>query len=193
MGRKSRRLKFNSTIGIFCEGESEKQYFTMLKQKYRTANVQIKILAADLSGKSLVNKAIQTSRYNKWQVCYVVFDRDEHSKDELKACSVLAKKYNIKIIFSSIDFEIWILMHFERVARAYTRKELVTKLSGKKYFDQDYSRFKGNSYRQYLFDSVQTAIDNAKWLYKDHHDWINDDPFTNIHIYLRKIFRTESF
>lgn len=51
MGRIRNKTKSNPIIGILCEGESEKQYFTMLKQKYRLANIKVKIVAADLSGK----------------------------------------------------------------------------------------------------------------------------------------------
>lgn len=194
MGRKSKRIKSNPSIGIFCEGESEKRYFTMLKQKYRSTNIQIKIFAADLSGKRLVEKAISTNNYKKqFDQIYVVFDRDEHSRQELYECKKLAKKNKINIIFSSIDFEIWILMHFEPVFRSYTREELVKRLSGKDYFNQDYRRFKGNSYRNYIFDNVQDAVDNANSLYDKKSDWINDDPFTNVQIYLPKIFNRDNF
>ena len=31
-------------------------------------------------------------------------------------------------------------------------------------------------------------MNNAGNLYKRHSNWINDDPFTNMHIYLPKIF-----
>lgn len=193
MGRIRNKTKSNPIIGILCEGESEKQYFTMLKQKYRLANIKVKIVAADLSGKSLVEKAVKFGKYNHLDKTYVVFDRDEHSKDELRKCAKLARKNDITIMFSSIDFEIWILMHFESVTRSYTRDELVQKLSKTSYFNQDYSRFKGNSYREYIFDKVQNAVDHADKLYQKNYDWINDDPFTNIQLYLPEIFKRDNF
>ena len=188
MGRKSKKIKQKPIIGIFCEGKSEKQYLTMLKQKYRSTNVKIEIVDAGLSGKKLVEKAIKSRKHKKFDAVYVVFDRDDHKKEELRACSKLAKTNNVNIIFSSIDFEIWILMHFEPVFRRYTRPELVTRLSKEKYFNQDYSRFKGNSYRSYIFDKVENTMNNATKLYKKNSNWIEDDPFTNIHIYLPRIF-----
>ena len=193
MGRKRNKVKSNQIICILCEGESEKQYFTMLKQKYRLANIKIKVVAADLSGRSLVEKAIKFSKYNHLDKTYVAFDRDEHSKAELRECDTLAQKNGIAIMFSSIDFEIWILMHFEPVTRSYTRDELVQKLSKTAYFNQDYSRFKGNSYREYIFDKVQNAVDHADKLYQKNYDWINDDPFTNIQLYLPEIFKRDNF
>lgn len=194
MGRiRQKRLKTNPEIGIFCEGESEKQYFTMLKQKYRLPNIRIKVIAADLSGKKLIEKAIKYGRHNNLERLYVVFDRDEHSKSELIECEKLARKYKIGLLFSSIDFEIWILMHFEPVFRSYSRAELVKKLSGKSYFNQNYNQFKGNSYREFIFDKVQEAVDNADKLYQKNNNLIDDDPFTNIHKYLVEIFNRTDF
>ena len=145
------------------------------------------------AGRSLVEKAIKFSKYNHLDKTYVAFDRDEHSKAELIECDKLAQKNGITIMFSSIDFEIWILMHFESVTRSYTRDELVQKLSKTSYFNQDYSRFKGNSYREYIFDKVQNAVDHADKLYQKNYDWINDDPFTNIQLYLPEIFKRDNF
>lgn len=126
---------------------------------------------------------------------YVVFDRDEHKKDELIKCQKLAEKNGITILFSSIDFEIWILMHFGKVLENnnYSRKDLVEKLSGKDYFNQDYLKFKGNDYREFLYDKVQNAFNNASKLYKNHYNFLNDDPFTNIHRYLKEIYQTDKF
>lgn len=104
MGRKSKKIKQKPIIGIFCEGKSEKQYLTMLKQKYRSTNVKIEIVDAGLSGRKLVEKAIKSRKHKKFDVVYAVFDRDDHKKEELQACSKLAKTNNVNIIFSSIDF-----------------------------------------------------------------------------------------
>ena len=186
MARKRKKRKQNPIIGIFCEGESEKQYFTMLMQKYRRRNVKIK---------SLIDKTIGKIKQEAkdFDQVYVVFDRDEHKKQELLECERLAKKNGIKIMFSSIDFEIWILLHFEEVLRSYNRKELVKKLSQEGYFNCDYNDFKGKSYSEYIEDKVQDAVDNATKLYKKKNNWIEDDPFTNIQIYLPEIFDRNDF
>lgn len=94
--------KTNSTIAIFCEGESEKQYFNMLKQKYRRPNVKISVIAADLSGKRLIEKAYKTMKYEKLSTAYVVFDRDEHDKNELKECQKLAKSIKLTSCFHQL-------------------------------------------------------------------------------------------
>ena len=57
MGRKSKKIKQKPTIGIFCEGKSEKQYLTMLKQKYRSTNVKVEIVDGYL-GKDLLKRQL---------------------------------------------------------------------------------------------------------------------------------------
>lgn len=121
----------------------------------------------------------------------MVFDRDDKSIGDIQRCEKLAKRNKITILFSSISFEIWILMHFEPVMRSYTRKQLVNKLSTKKYFNQDYQKFKGSSYRPYLYNKIQQAEENAEKLEQIHKNMDRDDPFTNIHKYLKEIFNVD--
>lgn len=143
------------------------------------------------SGKKLITEANLKGKANNESNLYVVFDRDEKSVEDIQQCRKLAKRYGITILFSSISFEIWVLMHFEPVMRSYTRKQLVNKLSTKKYFNQDYDKFKGSSYRPYLYDKIQQAEENAKKLEKIHKNMDKDDPFTNIHQHLKEIFNVE--
>ena len=194
MARSRKGLKRQKeSIEIFCEGESEKQYFNMLKRKYRGSNVKVRVIAADLSGKRLIEKAIKKMKHDKVQKGYIVFDRDEHKKKELQEVQALANKNNIGVVFSSIDFEIWVLLHFEFVNRVYSRKELENKLSGKDYFNTNYQQFKGDSYEEFLFDRIDYAVKNARKLYQSHSDWINDDPFTNIHLAIDEIFHPDIY
>ena len=201
MGRKSKKLSARPAIGIYCEGESEVQYFTMLSQKYNKKNVRsqkLTIKPLKKSGKKLIEAANLQKQANKQVKAYVIFDRDTEYIDKehirkLKECEKLAKKYNITILFSSINFEIWILMHYESVMRSYTKRELYEKLSGKNYFNRDYKKFKGSSYHPYLFDKVNNAIVNAANLYKRHDEIEKDDPYKNIHLYLKEIFNIDVF
>ena len=64
MPRKSRKIPYKKIIAIYCEGDSEKAYFEMLKRKYRAANVHVHshklvITSVGLSGMSLLKKAAQ--------------------------------------------------------------------------------------------------------------------------------------
>lgn len=201
MGRKRKGISYKKIIAIYCEGESEKCYLEMLKRKYHSSNVhteKINISEEGLGGLSLLKKALQKSkRLSKGQKAdkvYVVFDRDSIKRDELVQCQSFAKKNEITIIFSSINIEIWILMHFQSVNRSYSAKELNRILSGKDFFNTDYAEFKGNPYDDVLFDRVKTAMLNAESLQKRNSgDWLERDPYTNINKYIPEIFDTEIF
>ena len=200
MVRKSRSIPSNPAIGIYCEGESEKQYFTMLSQKYGAKNVKsekLQIKSLGKSGKSLIDAAYRQMKAKKQKRAYVVFDQDvENIRREdieyMKECQALVKQKNnkrrhLEIMFSSVNFEVWILMHFEPVMKSYSKNDLYRRLS-EKHFHLDYKSFKGESYRPYLFDLVGTAVKNADKLYKIHPNLEKDDPYTNIHKYLEEIF-----
>lgn len=194
MGRKRKsNIRLKPVIGIYCEGESEKQYFDMLCQKYNAGNIhtqriKISVDAVGKSGKRLIETAKKKGEYRHQSQIYVVFDRDDKTNSELQACRKLAKEYNVEILFSSICFEIWILMHFEPVMREYTKEQLFRKLSGSDFFKQDYVRFKGSSYRQFIFDKVNNAMNNANKLYDINNDMINDNPYTDVHLGTKKLF-----
>ena len=47
----------------------------------------------------------------------MAFDRDDMRDDEVARCVKYANMIGYKILFSSISFEIWILLHFEEVNR----------------------------------------------------------------------------
>lgn len=197
MSRKRKKnIHIKPVIGIYCEGESEEQYFKMLCQKYNAGNIhpqQIKVKALGESGQRLIDAAVKKGRYLHQSKIYVAFDRDEKTDEELRACQRLAKKYDVTILFSSVCFEIWVLMHFELVMRAYTRRDLFDKLSGPQYFNQDYRRFKGLPYRHFLYDRVGSAIKNAQKLYVRNHEMTTDDPYTNIHLSLGEIYSQKTF
>lgn len=193
--RRKNNLHLKPVIGIYCEGESEKSYFMMLRQKYNASNIhaeRVKIEAMAESGERIIDAAWRKgSRLHQDQI-YVVFDRDAKTDEELARCHKIAKRKNVKILLSSICFEIWILMHFEKVMRSYTTAQLFRKLSKSAYFGQNYNRFKGSDY-QLIYDNVGQAVTNAQLLYKQHDNMIKDDPYTNIHIGLHEIFHPNTY
>lgn len=86
-------------------------------------------------------------------------------------------------------------MHFESVTAAYTRKQLFSKLSGKKYFNEEYSRNKGQKIN-ILYDRIATAMKNANRISSQGDkstQIIKKDPYTNVNLYLGKIFQTKQF
>lgn len=201
--RRSRKLDLRPTIRIYCEGTTEENYFNMLKQKYHQANVSvnsrqpIKVKSMSRSGMPLLHDVLADPKINTQDKIYLVFDHDEHSQQELLKCFDQARKskYNITILFSNICFEVWLLMHFEPVTAAYTRKQLFSKLSGKKYFDEEYSRNKGHKIN-ILYDKVKTAVNHANKISSPSDKAtkiIKKNPYTNVNLHLKDIFQTDQF
>ncbi|MEL4236638.1 RloB family protein [Lactobacillus amylovorus] len=212
MNLSSRRLKEShkekKSIYIYCEGESEVKYFKMLRRKYDSSNVGIAIRKTDKSGDALgmikyalkqTKQQINEKRNKRKRKIhylsdiYIIFDRDGKSNAEIEEIYKEAAKNNIKIMFSSTSFEVWILMHFEQVASTedHSQKWLENKLS--KYFETNYHRFKGNDYDGYTYDKVGYAVKNAKKLYRKNSNPITDKPFTNIQESLSAIFGIKVF
>lgn len=197
MSRKSKAIPLKPIVLVYCEGDSEKAYFEMLRHKYHARNVhaiKVEVSATGMKGMALMVKAQakmrQAATKKKIDQVYVVFDRDELSKAELKKCEDFGKEHDIQIVFSSINIEVWILMHFEPVFRSYSTLELNQKLSSSKYFNLDYEHFKGQPYDHFLFDRVNIAVTNAQKLRNQQKGlrWYDRDPFTNIDQYLTDIF-----
>lgn len=168
----------------------------MLKQKYHAGNVRaerVAVKALHMNGMALLKKAKARRDYLKKtkeiQQAYVVFDRDALTQADLIACERYARTEQLEIIFSSINFEIWILMHFEPVTRRFLAKDLVRKLSGEMYFGQDYHKFKGDDYTDYLVDRVRTAELNAQKLREQQNElWYKRDPHTQVDDAVIEIF-----
>ncbi|MCH4165450.1 MAG: RloB family protein [Lentilactobacillus diolivorans] len=201
MARRSKGIPLKPIIVIYCEGESEKAYFEMLKRKYHATTVHTEKIAVEsigIKGMPLLQKAVRKiqklQKKKKIDQSYVVFDRDDLSRSELQQCEKFANENRIQILFSSINIEIWILMHFQTVNRAYQASELNQILSGKDFFDTDYRRFKGASYDHFLFDRVKTAMINANRLEKGQSKpWYDCNPYTNINDFITKIFNVTEF
>ncbi|ERL64821.1 RloB family protein [Schleiferilactobacillus shenzhenensis] len=201
MARKKRNLPIKPIIAIYCEGESETRYFEMLKAKYGSVNVHPQKIQVDTlrkQGLPLLKKAIakmnRLSGEKRIERAYVVFDRDQISDSEMRECIALAKANDMRIIFSSINIEVWILLHFQPVTRAYTPTELYRILSREEYFNTEYQQFKGQRYDDYLYDRVKIAVENAHRLHVgENTPWFQNNPYTNIDQYIGEIFGTDEF
>ena len=96
---------------------------------------------------------------NEYEELWVVFDKDNHPK-MLEAFS-LAKSRGVKIAFSSVSFEYWILLHFRKTTKPYRScSELIADLK------KDLPNFEKNTKKIYLDvkDLTQLAIENAHHL-----------------------------
>ncbi|WP_445245196.1 RloB family protein [Microcoleus sp. OTE_8_concoct_300] len=173
--RKLKQLK--QSIYIVCEGtNTEPIYFEAIAQEndvfdnyaitvYPSEEDQIK--ASKKEGESIKTDAVNLVKLAKQEIknydeVWAVFDKDGYTKHE-KAFSD-AQKHGIKLGFSSIAFEHWILLHYEQNRKAFDKSQnVITYLEQAGYFT-GYSKKADISIYPRLKDLTQTAIENAAWL-----------------------------
>lgn len=198
MVRKSKGKKIKKVTMIFCEGETEKYYFDMLKRKYSSGNV-IPIKSEVVSGNSwvLVENAVtkmnaEKHRYDFEQV-YVVYDKDNESHSDIEKALKMAKENNIITLYSNQCFEYWVLLHYKESSNSNTSDQLYKLLEKEMELDSSYSNIKGQEVSTYLVDKIHIAFNNAQKLNISENININisKNPYTNIHHHIKNIFNTE--
>lgn len=208
-GRKpSGRLK-KRKVFIYCEGETEKYYFDMLSKKYSSFTINTKKLTDRIGIKTkvvgnkgpieIVKEASRTLKsdqsINEIHKAFVVFDNDNYSKQDIQEAIDLAKKNDLTVIYSNINFDLWILMHFESVTCYLSTQEINRRLT-KHYGVISYSNeVKGEAVSLPLRDKVIYAYNNAINLFKQGNaplrQSIECNPYINIHNYLHEIYQVE--
>lgn len=124
---------------------------------------------------------------------WVVFDKDGYTKH--KEAFELAKENNINVAFSSISFESWILLHFERSNVSFAKSANIIDekfLNNDAYLD-DYA--KSGDYNIYpkIQGKTKEAFSNASWL----RNWLNStkpnytiydaNPYTDVDFLVKKL------
>lgn len=96
---------------------------------------------------------------------WVVIDKDDWSKDEFNGVIETARQKGICVAFSNESYELWILLHFERVTSYVSRVDLNSKLN--KYFQErfgvEYSKASQDIYA-FIVGLQNEAIKNAEHL-----------------------------
>ncbi|MEG4287848.1 RloB family protein [Microcoleus sp. C2C3] len=173
--RKSRQLK--QSIYIVCEGtNTEPIYFEKIAEQpdvfekyaikvYPSEEDQIK--ASKKEGESIKTDAVNLVKLakdeiNNYDEVWAVFDKDGYTKHE-KAFSD-AQKHGIKLGFSSIAFEHWILLHYEQNRTAFPKSQNVIDYLEQAGYFPGYSKKADISIYPRLKDRTKTAIENAAWL-----------------------------
>jgi hypothetical protein len=173
--RKLRQLK--QSIYIVCEGtNTEPIYFEAIAEQpdvfekyaitvYPSEEDQIK--ASKKEGESIKTDAVNLVKLAKQEInnydeVWAVFDKDGYTKHE-KAFSD-AQKHGIKLGFSSIAFEHWILLHYEQNRTAFPKSQNVIDYLEQAGYFTGYSKKADISIYPRLKNLTQTAIENAAWL-----------------------------
>lgn len=177
MARKSNKLITRELFYIITNGaQTENNYFHLLKTKHSIYDV--KIIFQNLDPLKLVQFA-QTLVKDANQV-WCVFDID-HTYEEKRLSPALknAKNNNIKIAYSNVAFEVWLISHFEKCKAALQLDDYETELNrhlskkGRKYSKSDEKLLK-----EIFLPNYKKAIENAKIIYQN---------------YVKDFYKTHSF
>ncbi|MFA6761224.1 MAG: RloB family protein [Sulfuricurvum sp.] len=169
--------------------KSSKYYFASMIKDFGLSGKIIFAKHIGTNPTKVLEAITSTKDYKKYfEKQWIVIDKDDWSKDDFNGTLNRAKSLDICCAISNESYELWILLHFEKITRFTNREELNRKL--KAYFVQEFkiTYDKSNSDIYAIIKSRQeTAIKNAKELYEYH---INIDgslkpyehnPFTNIY------------
>lgn len=124
MARRSRKKQLlGAPIYLFVEGEkTEPVYFDILKRHLNMTNIKIHS-SKGKSGRALLDSAISQIKLGKFDhdgQKYLIFDKDALTKEQLLDVFHRAARENFNIGFSNLNFEVWLLAHFEKLTRRPT-------------------------------------------------------------------------
>lgn len=139
----------------------------------------------------LVKVAIE--RKKDFDELWVVFDKDGYTKHN--EAFELAKEHGIKIAFSSISFEIWVLLHFERNITAFVKSAMIidNKFRNNERYLPDYAKSGDYNLYPYIKENTQQAFENASFLRKMLNGKIPNfeiheiNPYTNVDFLVKKL------
>ncbi len=152
---------FKSKVLILCEGLTEKNYFNAMKEDFRlpkTIGVEV-FQSNKVDCKGVVEESIKKAKREGFQEIFVVFDHDNQAKRD--EAFKLASDKNIKVIFSSICFEVWYLLHFKNSTKAFISEAILEKELKKCFGLENYEK---NDFKHYsiLKDKLSIARSNAE-------------------------------
>lgn len=175
--RISQGRELKTTVLIVCEGkETERNYLYQLKLE-ESATKHFTVTVKSAKGKSRVQAvraavAIQKNSSGQYDEVWCVMDVEgpQHLADLRKAIA-LAQRNEIVLYLSNPAFEVWLLAHFDRIARSFNGCDAVVSVLDKlwrKKFQQGYDKSDRLIYQR-LSVSTQDAVGNAQWVRETHH------------------------
>ena len=129
--------------------KSSRYYFSSMIKDFKLSG---KVVFAKHIGTNpaKVLEAITTTKdYKKeYKKHWIVIDKDDWSKDDFNGTLNRAKDLDICTAFSNESYELWVLLHFEKVSRYTSREELNSRLKDcfKKEFKIPYDKSNSDIY-----------------------------------------------
>lgn len=169
MARKSDTLVVRNKFYIITNGEqTECNYFKLLKCKRSIYDVKILFENADPLGLVKYAQNFLDGANQAW----CVFDIDETYKDgRLVPALKQAEENGIKIAYSNIAFEVWLISHFEKVKpnlqlKDYARElDRILKKNGR---GEAYSKNDEKLLKTHFIPNYRKAVENAKIVHQNY-------------------------
>lgn len=170
--RSNKKRKLKKVYKIFCEWESEENYFKSLwKKLWKNVNCT-KLQHKDI--KWIIDE-IRTAKDRSWleksDRVFCVIDKDYHSIQEFQSNSTSLEKQS-ELILSSKSFEVWVLMHFSKfeteVQDILEYKWLINSNNNKQLFQRLWFNWEvrkpytNEKFFEILYNHTEDAINNAK-------------------------------
>lgn len=178
--RKSKGKRINPTYWVFCEGETEKEYISFLRTKYR---LPFEIISK-VSGSNINNQFIKKSKQEKpvhpKDKNFLVYDGDiPEIVEQLKKVDDASK------VLSTPSIELWFLYHYKDQKALISTADCVKELSSRN--KKSYKKgFIDKKLRLKLSDHWRKACERAK------KSKFPQNPSSNMHILIEELERVKS-
>jgi hypothetical protein len=206
----SKNKNIKRSLYILTEGHTEQAYFSRISEilgdedewKYSvTVAVREIVDGSKTDPVNMVKEAKKSTKY--YDEVWVVFDKDRDREGQNLQAIEYASKAKISVAFSSISFEEWVLLHFEKSTTAFQRSDCESRgevctcngtICVSTYIKQNhypnYVKGKAKLYDD-LSDKRDIALEFAAWL-KYHHSPIAKyhllNPYTEVDNLVAKLF-----
>ena len=161
-----RKRPILNTISIFGEGPTELLYFENMKD-FLGGNLffDVEPLGCNkCTAYELVSYAkgkMENDDLRDGDEYWVVFDKNGYTKHPEAFELAQSGDHIVNIAFSSIAFEMWVLLHFEQSVVPYEKSEEIIKYLNRNHFA--YSKTDADLYK-HLKSKIADALDNTAWL-----------------------------
>lgn len=165
--RKSDRLKTRDVFYIITNGEqTECNYFTLLKAKRSVYDVKVIFENADPVGLVKYAKRYVDDANQVW----CVFDIDyTYKENRLIPALKEAETCGIKIAYSNIAFEVWLISHFEKCKPTLQLSDYGKELNNLlkiNSFGKIYDKADKDLLKESFIPKYKSAVENAKIVYQ---------------------------
>ena len=202
MARKSKNKSRIPYIIVFWEGESEKQYFMFLKDRFHenaNLNIHRKKGLFGTADKAFSVKGVYYEDLLDVDEIWIVFDTEvvmrkkwEEHWDIVKSLRKKCKNAMVKLYMTKGCIEYYFLLHYEKIqpliVTVQDKENLLKRLSSKEYCPGYKKGDKETTWK--IAEKYETAIKNGEWCLKGITDEFED--ISNEDVVTRELYFTDS-